>query len=58
MLEILSSVSDLNFRIIEWEIGDVTSQTNTVTLQMFSSEAKTLDQVMDVIEKQAENEEI
>ena len=32
VLEILTSVSDVNFRIIEWEIGDTSMAMNSVTI--------------------------
>ena len=44
---------NIDFRVIEWEIGNVTSKLSQVSMQLFAQEAKILDLAKEEIEKEA-----
>lgn len=44
---------NIDFRVIEWEIGSVTSKLSQVSMQLFAQDAKTMDSAKEEIEREA-----
>jgi len=51
-VEILSK-NEMNFRIIEWEVGNTSLKNSSVTVQIVAKDELTMDKCMDELEEEA-----
>lgn len=57
IVEILNEF-DLDFRIIEWEVGNSSTSPSTVTVQIVAQNPESMDKAIDLVEKECEKHNV
>ena len=56
-LDILNT-HDLDFRIVEWDVGNSSTNASTVTMQIVAQNSALMDKAVDLIEKECEENNV